>query len=155
MKNYRDRTDTCTYPDRSFIESPKDHPGSNNLEPGTSENKHTNTSSWSGLLVSAFSNFEKYSAPKLFTKRESSTKRHGWTATVKRVMVGATMRRFHERVLGLNKNGISISNSDIWLLGVCYSLSNEDSSADPIQSHGFAAFVEDFESRMLMTYRKG
>ncbi|WOH13293.1 hypothetical protein DCAR_0832802 [Daucus carota subsp. sativus] len=65
------------------------------------------------------------------------------------------MRRFQERVLGINRTGISISVSDIWLLGVCYSLSNEDSSSDPIQSHSFAAFVEDFESRILMTYRKG
>lgn len=155
MKSYRDRTETCRYPDRSSTESPKDIPGSDNSEPGTSDSKHSNTSSWSGFLVSSFLNFEKYSAPKLFGKKESSTRRNAWTATVKRVMVGATMRRFHERVLGLNKTGITISDSDIWLLGVCYGLSNEDSSSEPIHRHGFAAFVEDFESRILMTYRKG
>lgn len=91
----------------------------------------------------------------IFGKKELSTRKHVWTATVKRVIVARKMRRFQERMLGLNRTGISISFSDIWLLGVCYSLSNEDSSADPIQSHGFAAFVEDFESRILMTYRKG
>ena len=63
------------------------------------------------------------------------------------------MRRFQERVLGLNKTGISSSTSDIWLLGVCYKISQEGSSSD--YSDGVAAFVEDFSSKILLTYRKG
>lgn len=102
-----------------------------------------------------FSWFLKHSESKDCGKKESSTRGHGWTAAVKRVMIGASMRRIQERVLGLNKTGISISSSDIWLLGVCYKISQEYFSADPAYSNGFAAFVEDFESRILMTYRKG
>ncbi|XAR72207.1 hypothetical protein NMG60_11018772 [Bertholletia excelsa] len=60
------------------------------------------------------------------------------------------MRRFQERVLGLNKTGMSSSTSDIWLLGVCYKILPEDSSSNIV-----AAFEEDFSSRILLTYRKG
>ena len=42
---------------------------------------------------------------------------------------------------------------DIWLLGVCFKL--DAIGGDPVSSSGFAAFVEDFSSRILMTYRKG
>lgn len=155
MKGFRNRTDSSTYPNKSSSESSKEIPGSICAEPGTKGSKHFKTSLWSGLLGSAFSIFETYGQSKDCGKQESSTRSHGWTAAVKRVMIGATMRRIQERVLGLKKSDISISSSDIWLLGVCYKISHEDSSADPAHSHGFAAFVEDFESRILMTYRKG
>ncbi|XP_059649493.1 cysteine protease ATG4-like isoform X2 [Cornus florida] len=70
-------------------------------------------------------------------------------------MNGGLMRRLHERVLGLNKTGISSLTSDIWLLGVCYKISQEDLSGDPASSNGLATFIEDFSSRILLTYRKG
>ncbi|XP_021273515.1 cysteine protease ATG4-like isoform X2 [Herrania umbratica] len=65
------------------------------------------------------------------------------------------MRRIHERVLGPSKIGISSSTSDIWLLGVCYKISQVSSSGDVDASDGLAAFKRDFSSRILMTYRKG
>nr|XP_043614944.1 cysteine protease ATG4-like isoform X2 [Erigeron canadensis] len=63
------------------------------------------------------------------------------------------MRRIQERVLGYKS--ISSSVSDIWLLGVCYKVCLEDSSQEPVNTNGYAAFSEDFSSRILMTYRKG
>jgi len=69
-------------------------------------------------------------------------------------MASGSMRRIKEQMLGFNKCSLITSNSDIWLLGVCYKL-DDSTSADPVASSGFAAFVEDFSSRILMTYRKG
>ncbi|KAK0608831.1 hypothetical protein LWI29_036627 [Acer saccharum] len=65
------------------------------------------------------------------------------------------MRRIHDRVLGPSRTGISNSTSDIWLLGVCYKISLDESSGDATSSNGLVAFNEDFSSRILMTYRKG
>ncbi|KAM7463408.1 hypothetical protein LguiA_031529 [Lonicera macranthoides] len=130
-------------------------PGSICSEPGPSESKLSRTSLWSGFLVPAFSIFETYSESKGCEKKECSTRSYGWTAAVKRVMNISSMRRIHERVLGLNKTGIASSTSDIWLLGVCYKIYQEGSSVDPVHTDGFFAFVEDFSSRILMTYRKG
>ncbi|KAL3640476.1 Cysteine protease atg4 [Castilleja foliolosa] len=76
-----------------------------------------------------------------------------WRAAVRRAMMnGESMRR----MLGFSRTSISASRSDIWLLGVCYQIYQEgDDSLNPTQSEGFAAFVEDFSSRILITYRKG
>ncbi|XP_057486720.1 cysteine protease ATG4-like isoform X2 [Actinidia eriantha] len=123
--------------------------GSVSSEPRSSEIKVSKTSLWSAFFLSAFSIFETHGDPKVCGKKGSS----GWTQAVKKVMNGGSMRRFQERVLGLNKTGISSSTSDIWLLGVCYKISQEGSSSD--YSDGVAAFVEDFSSRILLTYRKG
>lgn len=64
------------------------------------------------------------------------------------------MRRIQERVLGYKTN-VSNSVSDIWLLGVCYKICLEEPSQEPVQTSGYAAFSEDFSSRILTTYRKG
>ncbi|KAI3696291.1 hypothetical protein L1987_79303 [Smallanthus sonchifolius] len=69
-------------------------------------------------------------------------------------MNGGSMRRIQERVLGYKSN-ISNSVSDIWLLGVCYKVCLEEPSQEVVHSKGYAAFSEDFSSRILMTYRKG
>ncbi|XP_037497033.1 cysteine protease ATG4 isoform X2 [Jatropha curcas] len=66
------------------------------------------------------------------------------------------MRRIHERVLGPSRTGISNTTSEIWLLGVCYKISQDGSNADAATSNnGLADFTHDFSSRILMTYRKG
>lgn len=79
---------------------------------------------------------------------------NGWAAVVKRVMASGSMRRIREHMFGFNKSSVVTSTSDIWLLGVCYKL-DDAVGGDPITSSGFAAFVEDFSSRILMTYRRG
>ncbi|XP_019055777.1 PREDICTED: cysteine protease ATG4-like isoform X2 [Nelumbo nucifera] len=65
------------------------------------------------------------------------------------------MRRLQERILGPSKTGVSSSTSEIWLLGVCYKVSEEDSSGNLVNGNGLVAFTEDFSSRIWMTYRKG
>ncbi|CAA0822954.1 Cysteine protease ATG4a [Striga hermonthica] len=76
-----------------------------------------------------------------------------WRATVRRVMMnGGSMRR----ILGFSRSSVLASKSDIWILGVCYQISKEgEDSSNPTQSEDFATFVEDFSSRILITYRKG
>lgn len=57
-------------------------------------------------------------------------------------------------MFGFSKSSVITSTSDIWLLGVCYKL-DDAIGGDPVTSSGFAAFIEDFSSRILMTYRTG
>ncbi|XP_076924625.1 cysteine protease ATG4-like [Bidens hawaiensis] len=151
MKNVPDRTDTTT------VNSPDKICGPNCSEAGPSTRKSPKSSLWSGFLISAFSVFDTHNESKVIHKKNqetSSGNHHGWTATVKRVMNSGSMRRIQERVLGYKTN-VSNSVSDIWLLGVCYKISLEDPSQEPVHSSGYAAFSEDFSSRILITYRKG
>ncbi|KAL8473418.1 hypothetical protein ACS0TY_030311 [Phlomoides rotata] len=63
-----------------------------------------------------------------------------------------------KRMLGFNTTTVSASKGDIWLLGARYRVAQEEYDEDPLDpmhSEGFAAFVEDFSSRILFTYRKG
>ncbi|XP_019057524.1 PREDICTED: cysteine protease ATG4b-like, partial [Tarenaya hassleriana] len=96
--------------------------------------------------------------------RESSGSEHkqvctshdGWIAAVKRVfMASGAIRRFQERVLGPSRTGISSTTSEIWLLGVCYKISEDESSAEADAGSVLTAFKQDFSSKILMTYRKG
>lgn len=148
----------------SCTNSPKISPGSvsGEAEPGS---KHqTSAALWSGIWAPTISIFRHQSgSPKksecksctVVRKQPVSGKNYyeGWSAAVRRVIMnGGSMRR----ILGFSRANVSNSNSDIWLLGVCYHLAQEgEDSSDPTQSEGFAAFVEDFSSRILITYRKG
>lgn len=104
-----------------------------------------------GIVVSAFSVFERRGERKGVGFRCYG---NGWGATVKRVMASGSIWRIKEQMMGYGKSSVVTSSSDIWLLGVCYKL-DETSGGDPAGSARFAAFVEDFSSRILMTYRKG
>ncbi|KAL7000896.1 Cysteine protease atg4 [Sarracenia purpurea var. burkii] len=155
MKGFHGRTSNSKHCCKTYSESPTRVLGPVCSEPVSSDSTPSKTSAWSGFFLSAFSIFETHGEPKVCGKKGFSARSNAWTEAVKRVMNGGSMRRFQERVLGLNKTGISSSTSDIWLLGVCYKISQEDSSSDPATSDGVAAFVEDFSSRILLTYRKG
>lgn len=155
MKGCSERTVASEYSFKSSSDSENRNQCSTGPEPGPSGKKFSKTSLWSGL-ASAFSKFDKHSESKGVGKKGNSSGRvHGWSTAVKRIMNVSSMRRIQERVLGLNKAELSISTSDIWLLGVCYKMHQEDSSADPAQSDRFAAFLEDFSSRIRTTYRRG
>lgn len=112
------------------------------------------------FLSSAFSAFEARSSsssePPAVEKKAIRSRFNGWTAAVRKAVTVGSMRRFHERILGSARTGVSSSTSDIWLLGVCYKISQDELSVDsPATNNGLAAFEEDFSSRILMTYRKG
>ncbi|KAL7589830.1 hypothetical protein Lser_V15G37266 [Lactuca serriola] len=160
MKNIHERTDSSKNSYTSSTDSP-DHricgsssSSSNYSEAGSSTHKSPKSSSslWSGFLGSAFSVFDTQKKDSNTTT--TTTRTHGWTAAVKRVMNGGSMRRIQERVLGYKTN-VSNSISDIWLLGVCYKICLQDPSQEPVHTYGYAAFSHDFSSRILMTYRKG
>ncbi|GAB2299705.1 hypothetical protein Dimus_033762 [Dionaea muscipula] len=59
---------------------------------------------------------------------------NGRIPSVKRFVASGSMRRIKEQVLGYSRCSIVNSNGDIWLLGVCYKVLQEDSSnGDPIK----------------------
>lgn len=155
MKSFHEGTLNPKHCCKTDSNSPIRVLGSDSSEPGSDDTKISKTSLWSGFFHSAFSIFETHGESKGCGKKGFSGRSSGWTQAVKRVMNGGSMRRFQERLLGLNRTGFSSSTSDIWLLGVCYKISQEGSSSDPASSDGEAAFVEDFSSRILLTYRKG
>lgn len=132
----------------------------NNQEPpcskaGAIDSKFPKASLWSSFFTSPFSIFETYSESSASEKKAVHSRHSGWAAAVRKVVTVGSMRRFHERVLGSSKTEISASDGDIWLLGVCHKISQADSSGDVDTSNGFAAFEQDFSSKILITYRKG
>ncbi|KAL0350374.1 UNVERIFIED_CONTAM: Cysteine protease ATG4 [Sesamum radiatum] len=155
---------TCNYNQEKCLGSVSSEAG-----PSVSSSKNQKSVIWWGIRspgLSIFENLNKNceksesrncSNNRSTRKKSASGKNYyeGWRAAVRRVMMnGGTMRR----ILGFNRTGVSVSKSDIWLLGICYQVAQEGDDAnslDPMQSEGFAAFVEDFSSRLLFTYRKG
>ncbi|XP_048597262.1 cysteine protease ATG4b isoform X2 [Brassica napus] len=92
------------------------------------------------------------------TLREASTSEHqpvctphnDWTVILKTAsMASGAIKRLQDRVLGPSRIGIPSSTSEIWLLGVCYKISEIESSELA------GAFRQDFSSLVLMTYRRG
>ncbi|KAL3528243.1 hypothetical protein ACH5RR_012899 [Cinchona calisaya] len=150
MKGSFERTVSSKQSWNSSTDTPKKIASSASLEAGPSSHNFHKSSARSGFLVSAFSIFNTSSEPR-GTNKVFCAKNYGWAAALKRVIYSGSMRR----ILGLNKPCISTSRSDIWLLGTCYKVAEDDSITDPSQSEGFASFVEDFSSRILITYRKG
>ncbi|XWS33056.1 hypothetical protein CRYUN_Cryun22dG0045400 [Craigia yunnanensis] len=152
MKGFHERNVALKCSSKTAIDS-SPSPGTGS-EPGPSDSKFSKTSVWSNFFASAFSIFDTYSESSACVKKASRGKNNWWTAAVKRVVSGCSMRRIHERVLGPSKIGISSSTSDIWLLGVCYRIMQE-SSGDVDSTNELTAFKRDFSSRILITYRKG
>ncbi|CAH8392140.1 unnamed protein product [Eruca vesicaria subsp. sativa] len=70
-------------------------------------------------------------------------------------MASGAIKRFQDRVLGPNRIGLPSTTSDVWLLGVCYKLSEDEASEETNDGSLVAALKQDFSSRILMTYRKG
>ncbi|KAL7090425.1 hypothetical protein ACP275_12G040400 [Erythranthe tilingii] len=154
-----------------FDNSPKNSPGSvsSEAEPSIRHSSHKKSEAiWSVIWPTSIPIFGisngnraeselRNSGSSIIRKKSSSGSKNyyeGWRSAVRRVMMnGVTMRR----IWGFSRATTSSSKSNIWLLGVCYQVSQEgeESSSDPTQSEGFAAFVEDFSSRVLITYRKG
>ncbi|KAJ7961980.1 Cysteine protease [Quillaja saponaria] len=124
-------------------------------EAGSSDSKFSKASLWSSFFTSAFTVFETYSASAASEKKSVHSRQSGWAAAVKKVVNSGSMRRIHERVMGSRRTDISSLGGDIWLLGVFYKFSEQDSSGDADTGNRLAAFEQDFSSKILMTYRKG
>lgn len=124
-------------------------------EQGHSDNKFSKPSSLSGFISSAFSVLDKHSDSSNCGKKPVHVKHNDWKAAVRKAVSFGSMWRIQECVLGSGKSAISSSTSDIWLLGVCYKVSQDEPSGESSASSRLTLFEEDFSSRILITYRKG
>ncbi|KAI4357426.1 hypothetical protein L6164_001374 [Bauhinia variegata] len=124
-------------------------------EAESSDSKFSKAPLWSRFFSPPFSVFETHSESSTSEKKAVHSRNSGWAAAVREVLTGGSMRRIHERVLGTSRTDISSSDGDIWLLGVCHKISQHDSTGVVDTSNGFAAFEQDFFSKILITYRKG
>ncbi|KAM2279029.1 hypothetical protein ACFX1S_039923 [Malus domestica] len=154
MKGFCETAVASKYSSKSSTDSTDRGSSSACSDSGSRDSKHNKASLWSNFFASAFSIFETHSESSITEKKESHSRNNGWTEAVRKAVTSGSMRRIHERVLGSSRTGIS-SASDIWLLGVCYKVSQDDSSGDAPINNGLGAFEQDFSSRILMTYRKG
>ncbi|XP_020582696.1 cysteine protease ATG4B-like isoform X2 [Phalaenopsis equestris] len=71
------------------------------------------------------------------------------------IVTGGMMRKLQERFLGTSKADFSSLTSEMWLLGAFYKVSPGESSSEMKTNSGLAAFLEDFSSKIWITYRKG
>lgn len=154
MKGFCERAVSSKYSSKGSTDSTDRGPSVVCSDSGSRDGTHNKASPWSNFFASAFSIFETHSESSIIEKKEIHSRNNGWTEAVRKVVTGSSMRRIHERVLGSSRTGIS-SASDIWLLGVCYKFSQEESSGDAASNNGLGALEQDFSSRILMTYRKG
>lgn len=111
---------------------------------------------WSNVFTPSSSVSQPHRESSTSDDKQVCATRNGWTAFVKRAfMASGAIRRFHERVLGPNRTGLPSSTSDVWLLGVCYKISEDEASRETGAGSVLAALQQDFSSKILMTYRKG
>ncbi|KAI5557877.1 hypothetical protein BDE02_17G000500 [Populus trichocarpa] len=157
MKGFRERGFVASSKSSSTAESPNRSFTSDSSELGSADTKFSKPSLWSTFFASAFSVFETHCDSSSTSEKKAPHIRHGngWTSAVKKIVAGGSMRRIQECVLGTSKTGISNTTSDIWLLGACYKISQDNSSGDAAATNALAAFNHDFSSRILVTYRKG
>ncbi|GJN26001.1 hypothetical protein PR202_gb13893 [Eleusine coracana subsp. coracana] len=115
-----------------------------------STSKQSKTSSiLSGVFTPPFTFFEGHNQDSPQTcgpkSPKSSSGSYGWSRILRRIVCSGSMWR----LLGCNK---VLTSSDVWFLGKCY---KEESSSDSDSDTGHSAFLEDFSSRIWITYRKG
>ncbi|KAG7017160.1 Cysteine protease ATG4 [Cucurbita argyrosperma subsp. argyrosperma] len=122
-------------------------------ELGSKDHASSKASLWSSFLTSTLTIFEHHKEPSVSEKKTFHSRQNVWT-TIRKVMTSGSMRRLQERILGSHRSGVYSSGGDIWLLGVCHKIS-QDQAPDDVTSNGAAGFELDFSSRILITYRKG
>ncbi|KAJ6802148.1 cysteine protease ATG4B-like [Iris pallida] len=112
------------------------------------------SSLWSNLFTSKLSNIDTHQSTSSSGK-ETKSLRNGWTTTLRQMVTVGSMRRLQERILGTSRADVSSSTSEIWLLGVCYKASPQESQSGVNSGNGVPAFLQDFSSRIWITYRRG
>lgn len=111
---------------------------------------------WSNVFAPSSSVSQPYRESSTSGHKQVCATRNGWTALVKKAfMASGAIRRFQDRVLGPNRTGLPSTTSDVWLLGVCYKISEDEASGETDAGSVLAAFKQDFSSKILITYRKG
>lgn len=120
-----------------------------------SSSRQPKASILSGVFTPPFAIFEGQqqdspSSPACDTRStKSSSGSYAWSRILRRFVATSSMWR----LLGCAK---VLTSSDVWFLGKCYKVSpEEEESGDSESDSGHAAFLEDFSSRIWITYRKG
>lgn len=129
--------------------------GGSKTEQAASHSRSPKASLLLNFFSSTFPIFETLSSPSPANKKETKSRNYGLTTAVKKVMTGGMMRRLQERFLGTSKADFSSLTCEMWLLGAFYKVSPGESSTDGNTNSGIAAFLEDFSSKIWITYRKG
>nr|XP_025647585.1 cysteine protease ATG4 isoform X3 [Arachis hypogaea] len=155
LKSIYEKIIGATCSSKSSVETIDNSQVPASLKVGSGESKYPKASLWSGFFPAGFSVYETYNEPSPSEKKAVYFGNSGWAAAVRKVVNSVSMRRFQERVLGTGRTEISSSDGDIWLLGVCHNISQQESTANVDTSNEFAAFEQDFSSKILVTYRKG
>nr|Q2XPP4.2 RecName: Full=Cysteine protease ATG4B; AltName: Full=Autophagy-related protein 4 homolog B; Short=OsAtg4; Short=Protein autophagy 4 [Oryza sativa Indica Group] len=143
-------------PDRGVSSSSSDPLCEGNIAPCSSSSeqkedcslKQSKTSILSCVFNSPFNIFEAHQDSSANKSPKSSSGSYDWLRVLRRIVCSGSMWRF----LGTSK---VLTSSDVWFLGKCYKLSSEESSSDSDSESGHATFLEDFSSRIWITYRRG
>lgn len=119
----------------------------------THENTSTSFSLLSAIAHRALAVFQMPSMCSIDCRPRGNI-RVRWNAALRRAVAIDPMRRLHERLLGCRwAPSPSSCTHLIWLLGVCYPLSESDDLAANMEI--YKQFEADLRSRIWITYRKG
>lgn len=156
MTGLPERDVASTFPAASSTASIDSHPASSGgSEQDPDQTKPSKASSWTSIFSTPFSISDVYSSLSSTETKERRAKAHGWTSSVRRAITCVSMRRLQERILGIGKTDVTSSGSEVWLLGACYGVSSGESSSESAHDEGLSGFLNDFSSRIWITYRKG
>lgn len=156
MKGLQQAAVDSKFPAEASTDFPTTAQTSATSDKKASEVKCSKASLWPSFFAPTFSIFETYIDSSTCEKKSSNNRTYGWTIALKQFVSGSvSMKRLQERLIGSSRTGVSSSSSDIWLLGMCYKVTSEESSDDAIHGNGLVEFLCDFSSRIWMTYRKG
>ncbi|CAL9068443.1 cysteine protease ATG4B isoform X1 [Musa acuminata AAA Group] len=150
-----ERTVDSKFPAGDSDDSADREPVATNSEQKAIENKSLKASFLTSFFTSTLSIFERRSDSFSVEKKPTKSRSYGWTTAVRKVVTSGSMRRLQERILGTSRFDNLSMTSQIWFLGKCYKLSLEESSQCSDPGNSYAAFLEDFSSRIWITYRKG
>uniref|UniRef100_A0A0D3FJC7 Cysteine protease n=1 Tax=Oryza barthii TaxID=65489 RepID=A0A0D3FJC7_9ORYZ len=140
-------------PGRGVSPSSSDPLCEGNAAPSSSSSSGQDLKQWKNSILSCvfsspFSIFEAHQDSSANRSLKPHSGSYAWSRFLRRIACTSSMWRF----LGASK---ALTSSDVWFLGKCYKLSSEELSNSSDCESGNAAFLEDFSSRIWITYRKG
>ncbi|CAL9081919.1 unnamed protein product [Musa acuminata var. zebrina] len=124
-------------------------------EEKSADTKSSKASILASFLSSTLAMFETRMESSSDDCKATKPTSYGLSTAVSNVMISGPIRRLQERILGTTRMEALSSTSEIWLLGKCYNASAEESSGGENPGNSYAEFLEDFSSRIWITYRKG
>ncbi|CAL9147615.1 unnamed protein product [Musa hybrid cultivar] len=124
-------------------------------EEKSADTKSSKASILASFLSSTLAMFETRMESSSDDCKATKPTSYGLSTAVSNVMISGPIRRLQEHILGTTRMEALSSTSEIWLLGKCYNASAEESSGGEDPGNSYAEFLEDFSSRIWITYRKG